>query len=331
MLTESHEKSEAWKQVWYLTQRNAAGEFTYRRGLTAEERVELLNFLYDVLDHERRVTLAEIGKVLPAPDNSPDERDEAAKKDQSDAVLTVPEIETGGGIEWFHDPKLYSFGLGLDWIPWAEDTVSGAKRGTYAKGYPIGLLVHWTAGHRNGLAAGNELMRNTGMLYLLGDAKGRLAQSDSLKHHGYHGGQSSYKGISGYVSDDLVGLELQAAGGLTKRSDGGYYSWFGTRIAEPEVAVSPVRRDNIQAGAYHVYTIEQYHLLRRLACWLYLNKPGVFNPDFILGHDEVAPGRKSDPGGSILDPADGILSMPQLRRVIRNDVDKIEELRKKAA
>lgn len=313
MLTDSHEKKEAWRQIWFLKDRDKDGNYNYRKGITEEERNELLDVFYDFLDYERAQEAASIGKVLAPPDNTPDNR-KASEDTEPQTLLDI------------HDPKHYSFGEGKLWIPHAEDLQSGAKRGRYAKGYPTGMVLHWTAGHRNGLQRGNELMRSTGMLYLIGDKDGNIGQSDSLVSHGYHAGKSSHKYANGYVSDEFVGLELQAAGTLTKKGDK-YYSWFNVEIPNEEVRYSK-SRENIAAGNYHLYTEAQMLATRKLVAWLFLNNPNVFSVDRVVGHDEVSPGRKTDPGGSTIHD-NKVLTMSALRKIIWNDIDKINELRKK--
>ena len=330
MLTEDSEKQAAWKEIWHLTQRDpATGSYLYRTEMPLALRNDYINLFYDFLDYKRSV---EIG------DRYTDGNREPENRPVETPVLPIvldPYYDTVGLRSAVHDPTYYSFNKNLKWIPWAEDTQSGAKRGRYAKGYPTGLVVHFTAGWRNGLKEGNALMRNTGMLYLLGDKDGGLAQSDSLESHGYHAGQSSHTYASGYVSDEYAGLELQSAGQLTEKSDG-FYSWFKAKIADAEVVIANKKRNNVIAGAYHAYTPAQIDLLRRVACWLYLNNPEVFSPNRVVGHDEVSPGRKNDPGASILidqiedvDKEDGWLDMVQFRSLLWNDIDKINEERKR--
>lgn len=317
MLTESHEKKVAWTRLWYLTQRDAEGGYKFFKNLSDAERNIFIEDYSDFLDYERSI---EVGARLGEKDNS----------DSNRIPENHPKAEPddGGLLLDMHDPNYYSFGEDKKWIPWAFDAKSGTKRGRYSKGYPTGLVLHWTAGHRNGLQAGNELMRNTGMLYLLGDKDGKLAQSDSLIYHGYHSGKSSHKYANGYVSDEYCGLELQAAGYL-KEVGGQFKTWWGGTVPRKEVVYSG-HRANIVGGNYHVYTWKQMLLARKLCCWLYLNNPNVFSIDRVVGHDEVSPRRKVDPGASVVGKRGEILSMPEFRKILWNDVDKIKEQAKKA-
>lgn len=315
MLTEAHEKKEAWKQIWLLTQKNANGQHLYYRNLKPGERNELLTVFYDFLDYERKV---ELGARLGDADNS-----ELIPDDSGSSTGYHADI---------HNPDHYLFNEGKVWIPWALDAPSGAKRGKYAFGYPEGLVVHFTAGHRNGLAAGNELMRNTGMLYLLIDKDGNTAQSDPLNYHGYHAGVSSHNTVTGYVSDEFHGVEIQSGGKLETNAKGQFVTWFKSVIRKDQVTAVRKTYRNMTVGYYHKYTARQVVALRRLCVWLYLNNPKIFSIDRVVGHDEVAPGRKPDPGGSI--PAEKgrgreAISMPEFRNILWNDVDRVTEARKK--
>jgi hypothetical protein len=321
-----HLRDPLFTQLWTLAQKDEAGAFRYYKGLTDEERQNLTDTFTDALEIERRAIL---GDRFPV----------------ADKVELIPmkkeEIVPATGDLGIHDPSLYSFGEKKLWIPFAQNAPSGPKRGTYAKKYPLGLVIHWTAGWRNGLKAGNDFMRTSGMLYLLGDKDGNLSQSDPLDRHGYHSGVSSRKGLSGYVSDDLAGVELQAAG--TLREHGGhFYPWWdqnqktkvwqnlpANRVPANEV-IRTTRRGNIAPGNYHAYTEAQMLLLRRLVCWLYLNNPDVFRIEDVCGHDEVSPDRKTDPGGA-LHSSMIPMTMDQFRDLVRADIAKIQANRNKAA
>lgn len=307
----SSNKSAAYTQLWYLAQADEQG-FKYYKGLSDEERQQLSDFATEALGIERR--LMGVPPVI---------NEESVTKD---LVEVTQNLGATPPLNQVHNPKHYSFDEQRLWIPWALDAPTGPYRGIYPKKYPIGALIHFTAGHRNGLTAGNKLMRDTGMSYLLIDQDGNVAQSNPLNQHGYHGGASSWPGISGNVSDDLVGIEIQCAGKLTEHQ-GHYYPWWdegkrlvSNRIPPEEVTYMP-KLDNVQAGYYHLYTEAQMYALRKLICWLHLNHPNVFQLKYVLGHDEVAPNRKNDPGGSLG------MTMPKFRELIQRDVETIKSLR----
>jgi len=299
-----NERKLAWTEVWRLKN-------SHYSGLTSAERSQLISVFHDLLGYGKS---EQVNDDWAAAGSSDPERP---------AVNASPAAEAHPLLD-IHDPRHYLFGEGKKWIPWAKDCKGGSKRGTYADGYPRGIVLHWTAGHRNGIEAGNQLMRNTGMLYLIGDKDGNIGQCDSLAYWGYHAGRSSHPRCNGGVSDEFCGLELQAAGTLTKKGDK-FYSWFNTEIPAEEVMFSETR-GNIDRGFYHAFTEEQVLATRKLCCWLHLNNPDVFKIDNITSHDEISPGRKTDIGASMV--VDGkALTISEFRALVESDISRILENR----
>lgn len=176
-------------------------------------------------------------------------------------------------------------------------------RGKYQKGYPRGAIVHFTAGRygTGALSYGKEM----GYCYFLIDFDGKVYQSFPLNEWGYHAGKSQYPGLGSGVSDDLVGIEVCCAGKVEKvliENDTRFKAWFHKNpkeyFQEHEVRYCSAK-DNIEVGWYHKYTEAQEESLQHLILWLHSNNPEVFSMDFVLGHDEVSPKRKNDPGGSL--------------------------------
>jgi len=200
---------------------------------------------------------------------------------------------------------------GLLWCPFAETDFPPARtRGRYEGGYPKGAVVHFTAGRRSGLAQGLRYQVGQGYCYFLIDADGRIGQNFPLDRWGYHAGRSYWRGLKPNVSDSLVGIEIQAAGMLEGRP-GEYQSWFRMKVPDQEVRVIESTTANQQAGAYQVYTAAQEAALTRLLLWLHANQPEHFDLDLVLGHDEVSPDRKNDPGGALS------MTMPDYRRYLK--------------
>lgn len=211
-------------------------------------------------------------------------------------------------------PSISSGDQKLLWCPFAEtDFRTAVSRGSYADGYPKGVVVHYTAGRRSGLASALNYQVNQGYLYFVIDEHGNIGQNFSLDSWGYHAGKSGYPGLSGKVSNDLVGIEVQCAGKLTKHGDN-YLTWFDTKVPESEVRAIPAKKDNQEQGYYQKYTEAQEKALTKLILWLYNNNPDVFNLEFVVGHDEVGLGRKSDPGGALS------MTMPEYRNYLRSQV-----------
>lgn len=192
----------------------------------------------------------------------------------------------------------------LLWIPFAEKIEKMKAAGRYAKGYPEGLVVHFSAG--SSMKSTLDWGRGQGYLFLGIDKKGKLYQSNPLNEWGHHAGVSSWPGIGQSLSNRLIGVEIDNAGRLEPLGNGRYKSWFGKVFTEDQVRHVKAEANRV-AGTYEKYTEEQEDTLFGLIVWLKQNNPSVFKVDWVLGHDEIAKGRKNDPGGALS------ITMPELR------------------
>jgi hypothetical protein len=194
------------------------------------------------------------------------------------------------------------------------------ERGTYAKGSPLGAIVHFTAGHDGAEKTIRGGIGN-GFTFWCIQRDGKLFCAHPYNKWGYHAGESRWshlaKRLVGSVSDDLLGIEINAYGRVTpiKGKPGRYMTWFKMEIGQDEVRYSPGKA-NQQEGYYHVYTAAQEKTLIETLLWLKSKNPTVFDFDFVLGHDEVAGmsglgrWRKNDPGAALS------ITMPELRSTL---------------
>lgn len=170
-------------------------------------------------------------------------------------------------------------------------------QGEYRKGYPEGAIIHWTAGHWDAdLAA--QTNNAAPYCYFMIDRKGEVSQAFPLNRWGSHAGQSEWKGLGKSVSQYLVGIEVMCAGSLKKVGER-YVPWFGRAVPKDEVVFSK-KDGNINEGFYQRYTPEQFDSLTHLILWLKANNPDVFKLSQVIGHDDCSPGRKVDPGASLV-------------------------------
>ena len=183
------------------------------------------------------------------------------------------------------------------WVPFAKQYPRRqTTRGPYRKGSPEGLLVHASAG-RDNPGATLEYSIQEGHSYMVIDRSGQLFQSVPLDQCGYHSGPSKWPGITDPLYKVLVGVEVLSAGKLVTQGDD-QFTWWGDKLPPDDIRYVP-REANRQAGYYQVYTQAQQETLANLCWWLKSNAPDIFSFDLVLGHDEVAPGRKTDPGGCL--------------------------------
>ena len=107
---------------------------------------------------------------------------------------------------------------------------------------------------------------------------------------GWHAGKSHYKGRSG-LNRYSIGIELDNAGQLKPRGDGTYESWFGNVYRESEVIAAQHPNQSV-LGYWHKYTDIQIASTISLCKVLCEHYP----ISVVVGHDEIAPSRKVDPG-----------------------------------
>lgn len=146
-----------------------------------------------------------------------------------------------------------------------------------------GLIVHYTVSGRTPQAAvgvvrylakkglGCPVMDENGVIYV---PEGFDLQRDVA----WHAGKSSWKGLNG-MSQYCIGMEICCLG---RRKD----------------------------GTFERYTAAQEEALINFILWQLDVNPD-FEIDYVLGHDEVSPGRKTDPGKSLS------WTMPEFREIIK--------------
>jgi N-acetyl-anhydromuramoyl-L-alanine amidase len=93
--------------------------------------------------------------------------------------------------------------------------------------------------------------------HLLIDRQGKITQFVSFDHRAWHAGQSTFQGVEN-CNDYSIGIELEGTDDLA-------------------------------------YSEDQYQSLAKVTRQLLANYPKL-TTDRIAGHDQIAPGRKTDPG-----------------------------------
>ena len=185
--------------------------------------------------------------------------------------------------------------------------------GEYPNGVPEGLIVHYTAGNQNQSpqSAMDNALRN-GHCYFYIDAAGIIYQQFDLNRYGSHAGESLCP-ITGRknVSKFYAGVEIACAGKLSPNEDA-YYTWFGKKIPNDQVREFKGSDTQRSIGFYQKFTIPQEQALFKLSL-AFIKLFGI-SSEFIMGHDEIAVGRKHDPAGSLS------CSMGEFRNELRKKV-----------
>lgn len=185
------------------------------------------------------------------------------------------------------------------------------RSGGYTPKY---LIFHYTAG-RNFESSVNYLCKPEAKAsaHLVLGRNGRIAQLVPFNKVAWHAGRSHWEGISG-LNRHSIGIEIDNAGPLTKRGNT-FRAWFGANYPEEEVIHAKHKLDSAPAY-WHTYTDTQIKRAMALAELLVR----AYNLTDILGHEDIAPERKRDPGPAF--PLESIRS-----RILGRDQEEDERFR----
>lgn len=173
-------------------------------------------------------------------------------------------------------------------VEWEPSPNKGAK---LDGGKPDAIVIHYTAG-ASASSSVKSLCRKgaKASAHLVIGRQGEIFQLVPFDTIAWHAGRSSYKGRTGF-NKYSVGIELDNAGLLTPNGSGGFLTWFNRSIP-PEDAVQAVHRNQRQPSWWHSFTDIQIELTE-VICQLLIDK---YDIQMVLGHEEIAPRRKVDPG-----------------------------------
>lgn len=152
------------------------------------------------------------------------------------------------------------------------------------------LIMHYTAG-RSAESSVNALTnsRLKASAHLVIGRDGSITQLVEFNTIAWHAGTSSWMGLSG-LNRYSIGIELDNAGPL-ERTSTGWVAWFGEIYPDNQVIEAVHKNERTRRG-WHLYTQEQLFVALEVANTLIDH----YNIKDILGHDDIAPRRKIDPG-----------------------------------
>lgn len=152
------------------------------------------------------------------------------------------------------------------------------------------LIIHYTAGPTAKSAIRTLTSpRVKASAHIIIGKDGSITQLAPFNIKTWHAGPSSYKGRTGF-NNYSIGIEIVNEGPLKKSGDV-FRSWSGRQYTSNEV-IEAIHRNQTTPKYWHVYTEEQIQVVFDL-CQLLVE---TYNIKSILGHEEICPTRKSDPG-----------------------------------
>ena len=155
---------------------------------------------------------------------------------------------------------------------------------------PSWLVMHFTAG-RDCESSVSWLTRPEARAsaHLVIGRDGRIVQLAPFDRVTWHAGRSHWRGVSG-LNAHSVGIELDNAGRL-ERAGGGWQAWFGGGYADEDVMIATHRNETRECG-WHRFTERQLDTALEAAIAIVR----AYRLEDVIGHDDISPGRKSDPG-----------------------------------
>ena len=238
-----------------------------------------------------------------------------AKETGLDLVVLATEVIDGKVIE--EEPERPTAHYEMPKILDVDVDVKTHGKYRTPSGMPKGLIVHFTAGRNDSLGT-LKYMKSVGLGCMVMDESGEIIKGQEIDEVAWHAGTSKHPSVENItgMSRYCMGMEICNPGKLTeiddpsRVDDGMFYSWFGTSYNEKLVRYSE-GKDNIRKGYYLPFTDKQEFALINFCKWQISTNP-EFDIEWVLGHDEVAPGRKSDPGGALS------MTMPEFRQLLRD-------------
>ncbi len=171
-----------------------------------------------------------------------------------------------------------------------EFVETNKANGPFPPGLPDTIIIHYTAGSSvEGAVATFTTSPIQASAHAVVGQDGSITQLVPFDIVAWHAGISHY-GDRSDLNQYAIGIEIVNAGRLIK-SGSEYVSWFGKSYAEKEV-IEAIHRNEEVPTYWQRYTEAQISTVYDL-CFDLIQE---YNIKHILGHEEISPRRKIDPG-----------------------------------
>ena len=175
--------------------------------------------------------------------------------------------------------------------PGIEHRHSPKNSGEFAGALPDTILIHYTGGRSMESAVQTlaESKKEVSAHIVVG-RDGEIAQLLDFNQKGWHAGKSEYKGRQ-WLNQYSIGIEIDNPGFLSRAGDV-YTTWFDEEVDPRNVVEARHRNPETRNRFWHRFTKQQIETVEQLSEALVAE----YGIQYILGHEEVSPGRKQDPG-----------------------------------
>lgn len=151
------------------------------------------------------------------------------------------------------------------------------------------IILHYTAANTRSSVNTLTNPRVRASAHVVVSRDGSITQLAPFNVITWHAGKSQHKGRVGF-NKYSIGIEMENDGTLTK-SGSTYRAWYGAKHKEDEV-LEAKHKNSTKTKFWHTYTQEQIETVKEL-CRILIE---TYELKHILGHEEIAPKRKQDPG-----------------------------------
>lgn len=171
-----------------------------------------------------------------------------------------------------------------------EQQIVDKHSGNFDDNQPDMLVMHYTGGSSlDGAVTHLKNPRVLASAHLVLGRDGRIVQLIPFTKKAWHAGKSQYMNRVG-INHYSIGIEMDNAGPLRKTGNG-FVSDFGHSYPDTEVILATHRNES-EARYWHMYSEAQIRCAYEL-CELFIE---TYPIQYLVGHEEVAPKRKTDPG-----------------------------------
>jgi N-acetylmuramoyl-L-alanine amidase len=152
------------------------------------------------------------------------------------------------------------------------------------------IVIHYTASSTlNGTTRWFQDPESKVSAHYLVGKDGAVVQMVKEADKAWHAGKSEWAGRSN-CNGFSVGIEI-INWGILKKKDDGFYCAINNKYTQKYNGATPVEKDGL---FWEPYTDEQYEALSQLVGDI-MQRRGVV-VERVVGHSDIAPGRKTDPG-----------------------------------
>lgn len=156
---------------------------------------------------------------------------------------------------------------------------------------PLYLVMHYTAGPTlAGAVSWFQKPEAKASAHLVIDRDGTIVQMVPFNRRAWHAGKSKWGHLDG-MNAHSIGIELVNAGKLRKNAGGQWVNWANRVIPAEDVSIAKHKDEDAEAG-WHEYTEAQLDAATAVGAILHAR----YAFEDVLGHDDISPGRKVDPG-----------------------------------